>query len=209
MRYFALVASLILYAGSACATDIFVLGVLTEKALLVVDGGAPKIYAVGSKIGDNAKLLEVSRTGATIEEGGKKFVIALGQYAPRLPRAAGSVTLPVDSGGHYVVSGKINGIDARMMIDTGATFISMSASDARRFGIETRLGKQHMTHTANGAARVVEAHVDSIRIGDIEVKDFEVMISQDGALPIILLGNNFLNRFEMTRDGRQMTLTAH
>jgi len=48
--------------------------------------------------------------------------------------------------------------------------------------------------------------VDKLKISDVEVNNIEAVVIEAG-LPIVLLGNNFLNRFEMRRDGTTMTLS--
>jgi aspartyl protease family protein len=41
-----------LLAGTASAADISVVGLFSNKAVLVIDGGKPKTYSAGAKIGD-------------------------------------------------------------------------------------------------------------------------------------------------------------
>jgi len=117
-----------------------------------------------------------------------------------------TVTLTPDSRGHYMVQGRINGIGVSMMVDTGATLIALPASEAVRMGIDYRRGRVVHSSTANGVARAYLVRLDTVRIGDIELSQFDAVV-HDGGLDVILLGNSFLNRFDMRRDGRQMTLT--
>jgi aspartyl protease family protein len=48
--------------------------------------------------------------------------------------------------------------------------------------------------------------LDSIRVGGIELQNIEAIVIEQG-LTVALLGNTFLNRTEMRRDGATMTLT--
>ena len=48
--------------------------------------------------------------------------------------------------------------------------------------------------------------LDTVRIGGIELQNVQAIVIEQG-LPIALLGNTFLNRMEMRRDGATMTLT--
>ena len=48
--------------------------------------------------------------------------------------------------------------------------------------------------------------LDSVRVGGIELQNVEAIVIEQG-LPVALLGNTFLNRMEMRREGQTMTLT--
>ena len=47
--------------------------------------------------------------------------------------------------------------------------------------------------------------LSSLRVGDIEVRDVEAIIVP-AAMSHVLLGNSFLNRFQMKRENDVMTL---
>ncbi len=193
---------------SAHAAEIGVVGLFPGKAVLVVDGHAPKIYAVGSAIGEGAHLLSADNTTATIEVNGKRQILAMGQYVHRsAPGSSNSISLQADSRGHFTAKGQINGGSTLdMLVDTGASVIAIPASDARRLGINYKSGRIGHANTANGVVTVYIVKLDSVRIGDVELNQVEAMIQEDG-LPITLLGMSFLNRMDMRRDGAQMTLT--
>jgi aspartyl protease family protein len=203
----AMAAMLVLACGAAQA-DVSVVGVLKEKALLSVNGGPGKVYPVGATLPDGSKLVAVSGNGVTLEENGKRYGVQLGQFANGAPAmTAPNLVFYADPAGHYVVPGEINGVPTRMMIDTGATKVSIPGFDAKRMGIDYRLkGTRAFVQTAGGAQEAWAVTVDRLKIGDVEVKNVEAMVIEAG-LPVVLLGNNFLNRFEMRRDGTTMTLT--
>lgn len=122
------------------------------------------------------------------------------QVAGRGPHLRG------DAAGNFFTNGSINGVGARMLVDTGATMVAMPAADALRFGINYRKGRPGTSNTANGVAQVFQVHVDTISIGDVELKNFDAIVHESG-LSIILLGNNFLDRFSMRRERQEMILT--
>ena len=207
MRALIFSTSLLIAAANACATDIQVLGLMQDKAMLVVDGGEPRMYAAGATLDGGAKLVAVTSAGATIEQNGRREILSMGQYAGSGNSARRSVTLHAEGGGHFYVDGKINGLGARMMVDTGASWIAMSASDAIRFGIDYRRGVPSVANTANGNTRIYMVKLQSARVGDIEIPGVEAVVQESG-LDVILLGNSFLNRVTMRREGQEMTLTA-
>ncbi|HEX8963083.1 MAG TPA: retropepsin-like aspartic protease, partial [Rhodocyclaceae bacterium] len=90
-------------------------------------------------------------------------------------------------------------------VDTGATFVALSAADAARAGIDYRKGEQGAISTANGVVRAWRVPGATVSLGDITLHQVEVSVTESG-LPIGLLGMSFLNRLEMKRDGDTMTL---
>ncbi len=207
MRPSALCCAFALFAAAAQAADISVVGLFPNKAVLVIDGGAPKTYAVGSTISEGVKLVSADSSGATLEVNGKRQTIALGDHAGRSAASGrASVTLLPDSQGHYMVQGQINGGTVRMLLDTGATLIALPASEAMRLGINYRNGQMGYVKTANGTAPAYRVKLDTVKLGDIEINQVDAVVQEQG-LPFILLGMSFLNRMEMRREGEQMVLT--
>lgn len=207
MRPTTLAASLLLLAGTASAADISVVGLFPNKAVLVVDGAAPKTYSVGGTIAEGIFLVAADKASATIEANGKRQVIALGEYMNRNAGSGrSSVTLKADSQGHYMVQGQINGGSVRMLLDTGATMIALPASDATRLGIDYKRGRVAYMNTANGVAPAYLVKLNTVKVGDIEINQIDAVVQEQG-LPFILLGMSFLNRTEMRREGDQMVLT--
>lgn len=192
---------------SALAAEVSVVGLFPNKAVLVVDGGAPKTYAVGATVADGIRLIAADQSSATIEANGKRQVIGIGEYVQRSAGSGrASVTLQPDSRGHYTVQGQINGGSARMLLDTGATMVAMPASDAKRLGINYKNGRMGQVSTANGVAQAYLVKLDTVRVGDIELHQVDALVQETG-LPIILLGMSFLNRTDMRREGEHMVLT--
>ena len=191
----------------AQAADISVVGVFPGKAVLVIDGGRPKTYSVGNTVSGGVRLIAVGRDNAVFDNNGKKEKIDLGEHVgPPSSSSGASVTLQADSRGHFLVQGQINGGTTRMLVDTGASYVALPASDAIRLGIDYRKGRRGYVNTANGVAPVYQVMLDSVKVGDIVLNQVDGLVQENG-LSIILLGMSFLNRTEMRRDGEQMVLT--
>ena len=192
---------------AATGTEIGVVGLFPGKAVLVVDGSAPKTFMVGKLVSEGVRLLGVTDEAATLSVHGKTEQIAIGRHYSRSTSGSGNgvVTLAPDSQGHYVASGQINGIGVRMMVDTGATLLCLPAADARRLGIDYRSGQPAVVNTANGAVAVFRIKLDSVRIGELELSQVDAVVQEKG-LTQALLGMSFLSRTEMNRSGDQMTL---
>jgi aspartyl protease family protein len=207
-----IVAALLVFLASAAAhaVDINVVALTAGKAVVVINGGKPQTLTVGQSTPEGVKLVAASSETATFEVGGKRQTLAAGQGAAIATsppaRAGGSVTLSADSRGHFITMGAVNGISIRFMVDTGATAVALSSSDARRAGVNYLSGIRAFTQTANGVVPVYRVKVDSITIGEITLANVDAIVIEGERLPIALLGMTFLNRMEMKRDGGTMTL---
>lgn len=205
----ALLLCLALFAAPAVrAADVMLVGVFGDKAaVLAIDGGAPKTVKVGQKLGD-VTVIAVDKDRAIIEADGKRRVLVRGQTYSTSASSSDrqSVTLTAGAGGHFMVDGQVNGGAVRFVVDTGATAVTLPASDANRLGIDYRKGKPGITQTASGRTQSYGVKLNSVRVGGIELQNVEAIVIEQG-LNIALLGNTFLNRVEMQRDGQTMTLT--
>lgn len=207
MRLHRLAATFFFSAAAAHAADVSVVGLFPNKAVLVMDGGAPKTYAVGATVAEGVRLVAANQTTATIEAHGRRQTIAIGEHVNRhAPSGPASVTLQADGRGHYLAQGQINGGTVRMLLDTGATLIALPASDAARLGIDYRSGRIVHLNTANGTVPARLVKLNTVKVGDIELNQVDAVVQEQG-LSSILLGMSFLNRTEMRREGDRMVLT--
>lgn len=197
-----------LHFGHAVAADVALIGLIGDKAaVLAVDGGEPKTVKIGQKW-SGITVISVERGQATVEIEGKRRVLQIGQHyrasAPASSRA--KVTLASDGRGMFFAEGAVNGVPMRFMVDTGATYVSLSASDATRLGLDFRRGRPVRMQTANGTVIKYLVKFDRVRLGDIELTGVDGVVGEQ-EMPYALLGMSFLNRLEMQRDGASMTLT--
>lgn len=202
-----LMAALMLAAASAQA-DVSLVGTLKEKALLSVNGGAPKTYPVGATLPDGSKLVGVTSGEAVIEEAGKRYTIRLGEFVASKPASGGnSMVLSPDPNGHYSVTGEINGYPVNMLVDTGASLVSIPAPLAQKMGIDYRnKGRRAFSQTAGGTTTVWIVKLDRVRVGEFEFANIDGSINEAG-LPVILLGNSILKRLDMKTESGMLTLT--
>jgi len=114
-------------------------------------------------------------------------------------RPAGRPTLTVaaDYRGHYVVHPSIDNFRIKMLVDTGASVVALTAADARALGIQLSPGDYKMTlNTANGAVRGARVNLREVRLGDILVRNVEAVVLPAGALSMSLLGTSFLGKLQ-------------
>jgi len=112
-------------------------------------------------------------------------------------------------GGHFVVVANINQWAVEMLIDTGASVVTLTPEDAIMAGIvTTELDFRVQVQTANGTARAAPVIIDRLIVGSIERRHVSALVAQPGMLETSLLGLNFLNSLgSYTVSQRQMTLT--
>jgi aspartyl protease family protein len=177
-----------------------------SKAMLMINGGEPQAVSIGQSL-DGVKVLSIQGEQATIEVGGKKRPLRVGQHAIGVSGGDGSdkITMTADLQGHFFTTGTINGTSVRFLVDTGASMISLGATDARRIGLDFNRGQKTLSTTANGQVVVSKIQLDTVRIAGVTLHNVDALIHQND-MPIALLGMSFLNRMEMQRDGSIMTL---
>jgi len=130
----------------------------------------------------------------------------------------GSITQSAD--GEMVISRGINhqffidvqvdGVSVDMLVDTGASHITLSHGDARRVGIDTNnLSYSIPVSTANGMGFVARVRLQDMQIGDWRLNEVPAFVAQEEMLSTSLLGMSALNTFASWRvEGNQLILKA-
>ncbi len=200
---------LLLPAMPALAQQVALSGLSNGRALLVIDGAKPRFVLPGqthmgvrllSALGDSA-VVEVNGQRQTLRVGDAP--VSLGKTAP--DTGAQRIVLTADAQGHFMPPGQINGREVQFMVDTGATLVILSESDARRINLAYDKGRKLKVSTANGPVAGHEVRLASIRVGDALVYDVPAIVLPQ-SMPFVLLGNSFLTRFQMQRSNDQLTL---
>jgi aspartyl protease family protein len=108
-----------------------------------------------------------------------------------------TVSLDKDRNGHFQTEARVDGSYLNFMVDTGATVIALKERDAARVGIHPApVDFTANVSTANGPAKAARAHLASIEIGGVRVRDVDALIMPDGMLDQNLLGMAFLSRLK-------------
>lgn len=203
-------AALLGVPAAAHADSVALAGMMGSKALLVVNGGAPKSVAAGETF-QGVKIISTTGEQAVVEQSGKRHTLRVGESPVSLGGSGASagrgtrIVLHESGGGHFMTAGQINGRAVQFMVDTGATSIAMSAADADRAGISYKTGQTIRMSTANGPVDGFRVTLGSVRVGDVEIFDVAAVVIPL-PMPYMLLGNSFLTRFQMRRENTTMTL---
>ena len=116
----------------------------------------------------------------------------------------------MSSDGHFWVLAALNGVERRMLIDSGATVTAISAATAHQARVDTAVGLSPVVlQTANGAAPARTGSVDELRVGNIVARNLRIVTSP-GLGNMDVLGMNFLSRLQSWRvEGRTLILVPH
>ena len=119
--------------------------------------------------------------------------------AVRLPTSRPPATAPaavsMGQDGHYWAQARINGQIVRMLVDTGATAVSLTAADALKVA------------TASGEARAARITLGSVAVDGAEVRNVDALVL-DRDTDASLLGMSYLSRLSGF-DADRKTLRLH
>lgn len=194
---------LLLLAGVGLAADtaVKVIALFADKALLQV-GDERKIVSKGETFA-GVLLKSSSGRGAVVVVDGKEMKLGLNQSIAGNFKKPDRSNLKIyaDSSGMYYVKGRINGQSTRFLVDTGATFVTMSGNKARSLNIDYRSGTPSTAQTAAAIVPVWQIRLDSISIGGIKLSNIDATVIAGSQPAEVLLGNSFLQHTQLQKAG--------
>ena len=209
-RIFLLVAALVTASGTAviATPDIRVVGLFKDRAIVRIDG-QQRILRIGETSPEGVRLISADSDSAVLEVDGKEIRGTLDGRVSARNRSpeTQSVQIMRNSHGMYTTVGSINGLPVAFLVDTGATQVAMNAAAARRLGIDYRVvGVPAAVTTASSIERAWAVTLDSVKVGNILLKNVAGVVLEGSQPSKVLLGMSYLGRLEITNDGRLMTL---
>lgn len=190
-------------------TKVNVVGLFSNKAVVIINNGKPKTLSVG-QISEDVKLLAADSQTATLQIEGKTQRLAMGQAVSLADSAAGAspnVTLYANGQGHFLSDCQINGATLKFLLDTGATTVALNSGDAKFANIDYKRGERMQVATASGVVIAYRVSIASLKIGAITLNQVEASVLEGGSPSLVLLGMSALNRLEMKRQDIALTLT--
>ncbi|MEM1409376.1 MAG: TIGR02281 family clan AA aspartic protease [Pseudomonadota bacterium] len=107
-----------------------------------------------------------------------------------------TVTVSAQRDGHFLLDTEIAGRKTPMLVDTGASIVTLRESDARKAGLRfTRRDFSIPFSTANGRVLAAQGALPELRIGPAVLRDLQIVVLPDDKLETSLFGVNGLNRF--------------
>ncbi|HEY0026629.1 MAG TPA: TIGR02281 family clan AA aspartic protease [Allosphingosinicella sp.] len=150
------------------------------------------------------------------------FLFILIQQAPFHPQLAGvmgslgldkqevvgrEVRIRMAADGHFWARAKLNGLERRMLIDSGATMTTVSPRTAAAAGVEASAGVAPiLLKTANGVTKAETGTLEELRMGPITARDLKIVVAP-GLGDVDVIGMNFLSNLQSWRvEGRTLVL---
>ncbi|MHB8951059.1 MAG: retropepsin-like aspartic protease family protein [Rhodoferax sp.] len=109
--------------------------------------------------------------------------------------------------GHFYTTGSINGREAKFMVDTGASLVSVSENFAQKALIHGGVPATFKTANGDRPGRIVEGV--AVSVGPVSVTNVKVGVGLSGGHEDEgLLGQSFLSKFDITMSKNQMVLRS-
>ena len=191
--------------------QIHVVGLFPNAVVLNIDGKRTFLKA-GQTGPMGIRLLEADSKSAVLNINGVQRRMGLsrdysqgGYSTPEKQR----LVVAKGRGGHYWVTGSINGNVVPFLLDTGATSIALNATQAKRLGINFKeSGLPMQVSTASGIENGWKVNLSSVKVGSIEVLGVEAIVLEGGFPTEALLGMSFLNRVGWRQEQDSLILEA-
>lgn len=150
---------------------------LIWSSTIVIAVNVPSMVGfVGSKSSGDETRIEANLTDAAVESGR-------------------SYTLKANDHGHFAGKFRLNGKPVDSLIDTGATFVTMSETAARNLGYGgNELRFRYEVSTANGKVKAARIMLKSVEIGTVQVRNVDAMVIRGKSLDFPLIGMSFLKK---------------
>jgi len=192
----------------SAATDVRVVGLFANAAVVNIDGQR-HMLRVGKPPVNGVELIAADSQTATLRVDGQTRQFGLQrEYTEGFAQSERQqVSIPRGEGGHFRVTGSINGQTVSFMVDTGTTSVSMSSVQARRLGIDYALsGTPVRAATASSAVDGYQVTLARVKVGDIELSNVQALVLE-GRFPLeVLLGMSWLSRVRMDEQDNLLLL---
>lgn len=194
----------------AAEPSVRVVGLFSGAAVVNIDGQR-HMLRIGKPGPQGVELVAADSNTATLRINGqtRQFGMQRDYTDGFAQRATTQVSIPRGAGGHYRVTGSINGQTVRFMVDTGATSVAMSSFEAQRLGIDYRVdGSEVRATTASGQVAGYRVALNRVKVGDVELTNVDGLILEGGFPTEVLLGNSYLNRVRMVDQNGTLILES-
>ena len=104
------------------------------------------------------------------------------------------IRIPMAIDGHFWISGELNGVRVKFLVDSGATMTTIGRDTAERARVQVSARPDQIVRTGNGLIRVSSGRAESLTIGPIERRDIGMHIADNAELNV--LGMNFLSSLQ-------------
>ena len=146
-------------------------------------------------------LMLAATAGAVVAYGDPEQIARASDTVSELLRKRASparaVQIARGQTGEFALQARINGVNAPMVIDTGATSVVLTYETARAAGLPLELLEYDVdVETAGGHTRAARLTLDRLAIGKLVERSVPALVVPRGQMKTNLLGMSFLDRLE-------------
>jgi aspartyl protease family protein len=147
-------------------------------------------------------VMLAATAGAVVAYGDPQRIARAGDKVSEMLRkrtAAPARVVQVARGqaGEFALHARINGVEAAMVIDTGATSVVLTYETAKAAGLPLELLEYDVdVETAGGHTRAARLTLDRLAIGKLVERSVPALVVPRGQMKTNLLGMSFLDRLE-------------
>jgi aspartyl protease family protein len=147
-------------------------------------------------------LMLAATAGAVVAYGDPQRIARASDTVSELIRRqaappARAVQIPRGQTGEFALHAKINGVNAPMVIDTGATSVVLTWETAKAAGLPLELLEYDVdVETAGGHTRAARLTLDRLAVGKLVERSIPALVVPRGQMKTNLLGMSFLDRLE-------------
>lgn len=209
MKQLILATILFLTALTVHAVEkIEVVALFTGKAVILIDGRR-QLIADGDITEEGVEAVRINSSRAILRVEGEELVLTLSNRigGPYQKKKVITESVYKLRNGQFIAAGGINGVPVQFMIDTGASSVAISATEARRIGIDyEKKGRPVQVSTASHNWPAYALTFDKVRVGQIELRNIAGIVVDSDKPDVPLLGMSFLNQLDVSTQGQVMTL---
>ena len=196
LKLFAALGVTLVVSLATAAPHVRVVGLFPGAAVLNVDGQR-KLVKVGQVGPGGVVVVSADSRAAVLRvEGVERTYTLSREYSEGFAEPQKKqLSVVKGAGGHYWITGSVNGQNLQFLVDTGATSVALNDGHARRLGIDYRsVGSPLQVSTASGTARGWRVTLDRVKVGELEVLGVEAVVLEGSSPTEALLGMSFLSR---------------
>lgn len=192
-------------------TLVQVVGLFPNAAFIAVDGQR-KLVKAGQTGPGGVTVVSADSRGAVLRVDGveRRYELTRDYGATSgSPTERAKFSIGKGLGGHFWVTGSIEGRTVQFLVDTGATSVAMNEHVARQLGVDFRVeGVPMVVNTASGTAKAWRIKLDRVKVGPIEVLGVEAVVLAGSAPTEVLLGMSFMSRVSWREEQGMLLLES-
>jgi aspartyl protease family protein len=200
---------LVFVCGHSLAVDkIKVVGLFKDKAVIIING-KQRVLRKNTTSPEGVTLISANSNEAILEVDGEQKSYTLGnQISIKFSETEPGRTVSIAPTNElYLVNGSINDFQVQFLVDTGASSVAMNRQTAKRLGLNFRMdGQEGLSETASGYSKIYVVNLEKVTVGDIVLEDVEGVVHDSEFPRMILLGNSFLSKVHLRREGQLLLL---